>query len=106
MTVERMNEQTMESYIFVIMPDFRHYFIETIRFSCEGDFDRIVFHGKCRCQKDDAEDIQYQGQVLHDMFVIDTEHKGLRFKQCSPHRFEIEIDFQPGEVLIFKKKIP
>lgn len=77
MTVERMNPDTLESYIFVIMPDFRHWYTESVNITCEGTYESIRLHAHLKCRQDHATAIKYEDMELHDVCELDTAHTNL-----------------------------
>ncbi|CAL5987213.1 Glycogen_debranching enzyme [Hexamita inflata] len=69
MTIERQNPATFESYVFVIVPDFRHSFTKDIRLKFEGQFQHVVFGAKM-CPKTA---VDHEGQKLFEQFAIQND---------------------------------
>ncbi|CAL5976928.1 Glycogen_debranching enzyme [Hexamita inflata] len=99
MTIERQNPASFESYVFVIVPDFRHSFTKDIRLKFEGQFQHVVFGAKM-CPKTA---VDHEGQKLFEQFAIQND-LGV-FSQNSQLVFDLEMKMIPGTVLVFKKKV-
>lgn len=77
MTVERMDPDSLESFIFVIMPDFNHWYTESVNITCEGTYDDIRLHARLKCRKDHATTIKHDDMELHDVCELVTEHNNI-----------------------------